>query len=347
MRTVRARSKSYLVTAVLVAALGVAGLAQQRQSGQEQYRPRSGNSSGGANAPGVLVSPDEDYRIGPGDVLEIQIGDAPELSTSGVRVNANGTFLMHYIGRVPAKDKTVEELQNYIADRLRGRYLKDPQVTVIVKQINSRTFFIQGAVRSPGVYQIEGAPSLLTLISVAGGLADNYGSTAFILRAIKPEEPQEAAQEGGTIPRYEWIQANIGGLMRGRFDQNIALEPGDIVNIPFTDVFFVAGEVRAPGSFPLKDGTTLRQAISLAQGTTFRAADDNAVIFRDDPFTGTRKEIRVDIKAIMNGKKEDLAIQANDVIIVPNSRSKSVGSVILNSFSTGFLGTVPYVILRR
>jgi polysaccharide export outer membrane protein len=344
MKTIRARSKGYLVAALLVAVFSVAALAQQ-QRGQEQYRPRSSSSSGGANAPGMLVSPGEDYRIGPGDVIEIQIGDAPELSTPGIRVNANGTFLMRYIGRVPAKDKTVEELQDYIADRLRGRYLKDPQVTVIVRQINSRTFFIQGAVRSPGVYQIEGTPSLLTLISVAGGLADNYGSTAFILRATKPEGQQEA--EGGTIPRYELIQANIGGLMRGRFDQNIALEPGDFVNIPFTDVFFVAGEVRAPGSFPLKDGTTLRQAISLAQGTTFRAADDNAVIFRDDPITGTRKEIRVDIKAIMNGKKEDLAIQANDIIIVPNSRAKSVGSVIINSFSSGLFGTVPYVILRR
>jgi protein involved in polysaccharide export with SLBB domain len=75
------------------------------------------------------------------------------------------------------------------------------------------------------------------------------------------------------------------------------------VNIPPAKVFFVAGEVRAPGQFQLKEGTTLRQAISLAQGTTFKAPLNNGVIFRDDPETGKREEIRVDISQVMSGKK--------------------------------------------
>jgi protein involved in polysaccharide export with SLBB domain len=129
------------------------------------------------------------------------------------------------------------------------------------------------------------------------------------------------------------LQANINGLLRGNFGQNnTVIEPGDIINIPPTDVFFVAGEVRSPGSYPLKDGTTLRQAISLAQGTTFRAKSSKGVIFREDQKTGRRQEIPVDISAVMSGKQPDIPIRANDIVIVPNSTFKSVGSTILTAF---------------
>ncbi|HEX8183129.1 MAG TPA: SLBB domain-containing protein, partial [Blastocatellia bacterium] len=95
---------------------------------------------------------------------------------------------------------------------------------------------------------------------------------------------------------------------------------------------FVAGEVNAPGSFPLREGTTLRQAITLAQGMTFRAAAGRGTIFREDPKTSNRQEIKVDINAVMNGKSPDIAVQPDDIIIVPNSRAKSVTDTILKAF---------------
>src|SRR6185369_2133977 len=207
---------------------------------------------------------------------------------------ADGTFMMPYLKRVKAEGKTPEELSQFISDALRVRYLKDPQVLVAVKQYYSRTFFIQGSVKKPGVYQMEGHPSLLKLLSVAGGLAENHGSTAFIIREAKsnkksdspagangeikqasalvanPPNPAGSTTEED-IPEYTLMTVNISGLFKGRFDQNAYVEPGDIVNIPQADVFFVAGEVNAPGSFPLSDGTTLRQAIALSQGTTLNA----------------------------------------------------------------------------
>jgi len=222
-------------------------------------------------------------------------------------------------------------------------------------------------VRRPGLYQIEGQPSLLKLITIAGGLSENYGSTAFIIRELnsgidnsvtgaedKSPVLNGAAQarpvtlasqsttsgannpipdpEGEQKAKYELLKVNINGLLRGNFDQNITIEPADIIHIPPTDVFFVAGEVNSPGSMVLKDGTTLRQAISLAQGTTFNAAGNRGIIYREDPSTGKRSEIKVDIAGIMNGKKEDIPILANDIIIVPNSRLKSVGSTLLKAF---------------
>jgi len=131
---------------------------------------------------------------------------------------------------------------------------------------------------------------------------------------------------------YDIQRVNINSLLKGNFGQNLPIQPGDIINIPEGDIFFVAGEVRSPGSFPLKDGTTLRQAISLAQGITFRAKPSMGLIFREDPATGKRQEIKIDLSEVMSGKKEDVPILANDIVIVPNSRFKSVAGTVLNAF---------------
>jgi polysaccharide export outer membrane protein len=339
---------SQLILVVMLATGVVLSAKAQNRQPQFQQPPQPASAPASTK---VLVSPEEDYRIGPSDVLEIVIEDAPELSGT-YRVSASGTFPMHQLGSVSVAGKTAEELQKLIADGLRGDYLKDPRVTVIVKQMNSRAFFIQGAVRRPDVYQIEGKPSLLELVTLAGGLAENHGSTAFIIRKMKPKHvaitsesnaqsgEQSPEQDSPSTPKYDLLKVNINGLLRGDFDQNMFVEPGDIVNIPPTDVFFVAGEVNGPGSFPLKEGTTLRQAISLAQGTTFEAAKSRAVIFREDQ-TGKRQEIQIDLNAVMSGKKEDVPIAANDVIIVPNSRFKSVGGALLRAFGVNS-ARVPY-----
>jgi polysaccharide export outer membrane protein len=335
----------------LVAALALAAAPSHfarphtaRQAGGPQAQAAQ-KGAAGSGASGIVVEPNQDYRVGARDVIEVAIEDAPELSGK-FEVNSRGTFTMQFLGRVTAKGKTVEELATFIADGLRGRYLKAPRVSVTVAQHNSRTFFIQGAVRQPGPYRIESRPSLLKIISVAGGLAENHGSTAFIIREAgageddRPENDQggdpgagHAAAEG---TRYELLRVNISGLLKGRLDQNIFIEPGDVINIPPMDVFFVAGEVNAPGSFPLKEGTTLRQAISLAQGMTFEAAKDRGIIFREDD-DGKRQEIQVNVGAVMSGKRDDVEIKANDVIIIAGSRFKSVGGTLLRALGMGTL----------
>lgn len=334
----------------LVVAFATAG-AQTRQQPKIQPPAQSGGEPN--TSPSILVSPDEDYRIGARDVIEIRVDDAPELSVTA-SVNADGTFLMPYLKRIKALSKTTEELSREIADGLRGRYLKDPNVIVAVKQFYSRSFFILGAVKKPGVYQSEGRPQLMKLITLAGGPAENHGSTAYIIREIKKKEVSSAA-DGARIkpvsavaqntananaadePEYDIKMVNINGMFKGLGlgGQDSYLEPGDIVNIPQADVFYVAGEVNAPGSFPLSEGTTLRQAIALSQGTTMNAALGSGVIFRQDAATGKRVEIPIDVGAVMKAKKEDIAIMANDIVIVPNSRSKTIGNSILKALGMG------------
>jgi polysaccharide export outer membrane protein len=354
---------SSLPSIAIIATATITTHGQDRRPQTKQYQPAAQPASDPI-IPNVIIAPDEDYRIGPSDIIQIVVDDAPELSRT-FRVSGDGAIAVPFLGRVSARQRTPDELAAFIADRLRGEYLQNPQVSVMVLQINSRTYFVQGSVRRPGLYQIEGEPSLLKLITIAGGLNENYGSTAFIIREIRAGERTQVAgtedaeidqahskaNDGfdsvssipGTDPlrampgsaagaKYELLKVNINGLLRGNFDQNIAIGPGDIVHIPPTDVFFVAGEVNAPGSFPLKEGTTLRQAVSLAQGATFQAAASRGIIFREDPASGKRQEIQVDVPAVMSGKKEDMPILANDIIIIPNSRVKSVTGTLLRAF---------------
>ena len=344
-------SVSIAAAILIVAAVSSSAVAQDRRQ-QKLYQSTAQAPTNDMMVPNIIVSPGEDYRIGPSDVIEITVIDAPEL-TRTFRVASDGSITMPFLGRVAAQQKTPDELSRLIADRLRGDYLQDPQVSISVLQINSRTYFIQGAVRRPGLYQVEGQPSLLKLVTIAGGLSENYGSTAFIIREIKQKGASEnsnlkpeisdsqsssglqaqAIDSGGeNKAKYELLKVNINGLLRGNFDQDIGIGPGDIIHIPPTDVFFVAGEVNAPGSFPLKEGTTIRQAISLAQGTTFQAAASRAIIFREEQSSGKRQEIAVDVPAVMSGKKSDVPILSNDIIIIPNSRLKTVSSTLLRAF---------------
>ena len=297
-------------------------------------------NAGGPLSRAISVSPNEEYRLGPKDVVEVYILRLPELSRE-YQVRTDGTIEMPFIGRIEAQKKTSADLATLIADRLRNGYLVDPQVSIIVKQV-SRQFFIQGAVHSPGVYNIEGRPSLLQLITIAGGLNSSYGATAFIIRGTRQssgEVQAVAVSESEPRPDYELRKANINALLRGDFAENVFIEPGDIVHIPPTDVFFVAGEVKAPGSFPLKEGTTLRQALSLAQGTNPFAARGKAVIFREDA-GGQKREIPVDVAAVMRGQGPDVPILSNDVIVVPNSKTKSAFMPVINAFGMNAAWTV-------
>ena len=175
-------------------------------------------------------------------------------------------------------------------------------------------YFIQGAVRKPGVYQIESAPSLLRLITLAGGLTDNHGSTAFIIRKL----PARAAGQ----PAFNLIQVSINALLKGKFDEVAYLEPGDIVNIPPADVYFVGLEMTSASAFPFTEGVTVLQAIARARGVSSGAKPGKAIIFRQDPNTGKRHEITVDLDAVTRGTQKDIPLQPNDIVILPTAQNR-------------------------
>ena len=122
------------------------------------------------------------YRIGPLDVLDISVFQAPELSKT-VEVADNGMIDLPLLGETPAAGKTAQELQRDLNSRLGAKYLQNPQSTVVVKEFNSNRVTVSGAVKSPGVFPYKGE-TLLQFVTMAGGLAPEANSMVLVLRQI-------------------------------------------------------------------------------------------------------------------------------------------------------------------
>jgi polysaccharide export outer membrane protein len=111
------------------------------------------------------------YKIGPQDVLEISVFKVPELARS-VQVADAGTINLPLVGEVQAAGRTASEIERDLAKKLGSKYLQSPQVSVYVKEFNSRRVTIEGAVKKPGVYPIRGKTTLMQFIATAEGTTD-------------------------------------------------------------------------------------------------------------------------------------------------------------------------------
>jgi polysaccharide export outer membrane protein len=124
-------------------------------------------SIAGAPASGPVAAP-IDYRIGPGDLLKLDVFGVPDLNRS-VRVNASGQISLPLIGVVQASGQTGEQLAADIAARLAQEYLQNPQVTIFIEEFTSQRVTVGGAVKTPGVFPLKGKTTLLQAVAQAGG----------------------------------------------------------------------------------------------------------------------------------------------------------------------------------
>lgn len=108
------------------------------------------------------------YRIGPDDTLEVIVFQVPELSRV-VQVDATGQFSLPLVGRVNAAGRTADEVAAFLTDKLAGRFLNEPLITVVVKQAVSQRVTVDGAVVKPGVYSLTGPTTLLQALALANG----------------------------------------------------------------------------------------------------------------------------------------------------------------------------------
>lgn len=251
------------------------------------------------------ASQGEDYRIGPRDLLEIRVFNLDELNAT-VRVSEAGTVELPVIGELPAAGHTQNGLAQAIEEALSG-FVREPQVFVFVREYQSQRVSIIGAVRTPGTHEMVGRTTLLEAISDAGGVDPMESSGRVrILRDGLTGAP---------------IEIDLRVLLEeGNTAYNIRLKPGDVVNVVVKEVFtiFVSGQVRAPGSFTLRESVTLLKAISLAGGLTDHAAANKVRIVRDND-DGTQEVINVNLNDLQDGKTPDIQIRPNDIIVVPET----------------------------
>lgn len=117
----------------------------------------------------VAPLPQAEYQIGVGDKLDVRVFQVADLSFEELVVDTSGNINMPLIGAVRGAGRTAGEMSSDIAERLAAQYLRNPQVTVTVKEAASQKITVDGAVTKPGVYEMRGSTSLLQAVAMAEG----------------------------------------------------------------------------------------------------------------------------------------------------------------------------------
>lgn len=158
--------------------------------------PGLDRSSGAVSVVSDLPAPDQtsvaldltNYRIAPLDQIKVEVFGAPELNREG-EVDAAGNFSLPLVGTVSAGGMTPGQLSDAITTQLKGRYLKNPQVSVNILKARGQTFTVDGSVRQPGVYPIVGRMSLQQAVATARGADDtaNLGNVV-VFRTVNNQK---------------------------------------------------------------------------------------------------------------------------------------------------------------
>jgi polysaccharide export outer membrane protein len=252
---------------------------------------------------------DNQYRIGPKDLLTISVFNVPDLNTT-VRVGENGEISLPLIGEVMVSGKTRTELEGHLVTQLEKKYLRNPQVTIFIKEYQSKMVSVIGAVKKPGNYEVVGKTTLLEVISQAEGLVSGEDPD----RVVLIRKGADGQNESRVIDLNRL-------MMEGATELNVELKPGDIVNIPVAQHIdiYVFGQVKSPGHLRIRQRgkITLLQAIAQAGGFLDRARRGSVTITRRE---GEQEvKYKVNVKRIINGKETDFILQSNDIIHVSES----------------------------
>jgi polysaccharide export outer membrane protein len=245
---------------------------------------------------GSTIAMANDYVVGEGDVLKITVYEQEGLSTV-VRVSADNTIRVPLLGQVGIKAMTVSQVARKLTELYADGYLVSPQVNVFVDQYRSKKVIILGQVSKPGLYELQGRTTLLELISKAGGLTGDAGTTVTVKR-----KATDAAQKALQIDIRKLIEKGDAAL-------NVEIRDGDNIYVSKADIFYVTGEVKKPGSYKYEEGMTIIKAVTTAGGFSQIAAKGRVKIIRKTT-TGEK---------VIENCNMDVPVLPGDVIVVPES----------------------------
>ena len=298
-----------------------------------------------------MSTEDERYRIGPGDLLEIRIFNRPQLSREAVRVDARGVIRMPLIEEdIQSACLTEGELGKDIAQRYR-KYQRNPQVDVFIKEYNSQPVAVIGAVEKPGKFQLQRRVRLLELISSAGGPTQKSGKRIQIAHVGRHFTCQGATQDlpGGVLSEREessdYDIFNLTETLQGEGKANPYVQPGDIISVPEAEQIFVVGNVFKPATIPLREPTTVSEAIAMAGGALPDTKTDRIRVIRKVAGESEKMELIVNLRDIVRKKSTDLLLQPGDIVEVNVSGSKRFIRNIYNAMGPA-LSNLPIYILR-
>lgn len=313
-----------------------------------------------------------DYVIGPGDLVNVQVFDVPEMSRE-LRVSQTGTIGMPLVPvRLHISGLTETQTEQKITEVLEANGLiSHPEVSVTVKEKKSRPITIVGAVAHPQVYEADRQVTLIDVLAQAGGITPDAADHVIVTRPERDnsQDAADAAQQdtapsvsasdappaaqGSDKPSAEppqipppvvnTITVNLSQILEaGDMVNNVIIQPGDVVTVPHAGIVYVLGAVPRPGGYTVTNDraqlSTLK-VLSLAGGLERTAKSDRAVIVRKDA-TGKQQEVDVDLKKIMKFEAEDVQLRPSDILFVPRSAGKQAAiraAELATAIGTGLL----------
>lgn len=266
-----------------------------------------------------------DYLLGPGDLIQVSVFETQELNAE-VRVSSRGVISLPLLGNVEVRNLTAAEAETKIETDLKVNYLQDPHVSIYIKEHVSKQITLVGSFKKPGTYDYVSKRKLLDVIAIAEGLSEKAGSAAYITRF-----------DSKTKKNVNYFIDLDELVRRGNMEQNIVVMGGDVVFIPETGQCFVDGAVRKPGTYPLRNGMTITEVITLAGGLAGYADSDKIKLIRRIENGKERQVLSLSFNDLQGGVGDTLLIKDQDIIFAESSASGTLFSG--SGFTVGFLGT--------
>ena len=325
------RRRASLLTALMISVLAVSTFGQEQSLSTESR----------------LLVPDN-YVIGVGDLIDVAVSKYEPLSRSGIRVNEQGTI------QLPMFDEDISVAcltERQLADKIKEKYKKyviDPYVIVSVREFNANPVAVIGAVQSPGRFQIQRPTRLFELMTLVNGPSARAGRDIEIIRIMN----RPYCHDGTLIPRSDsedLITLPLAETLKGSDEANPFVRAGDVIRVVEADEMkaYLGGSVKSSMTIDLKEPVTLMQAVAMAGGLAKGANSEKVLIRRQIPGSINRSELIVNLKAINQGKQDDMLLQANDIVEVPGpSGGKKILNKIVDSILPSLtrlpIGVVPY-----
>lgn len=254
----------------------------------------------------------EDYRLGPGDIMDISVWKRSEISGKNIVVAPDGIISVPKVGVIKVTGKTILKLSDQIKTTLARSY-ENPEVTITVREFHNNKAFVLGRVSEPGVVNFPGNGTLLEALALAGGLP-HIGKDTFLTRCA-------IIRGNDTVI---WIDLREL-LDYGNMALNARILNNDVIFIPEAEdeMIMVLGEVANPGPILLKRGLSLVDAVMKSGGYNDAADLEKVFIIRSASGQGIIRQIN--LKAILETGNftENYALLQDDIVYVgPNGMRK-------------------------